>query len=111
MLIPIAVNRSKRPQTPKALMRPYNEWRSQPLYVWAATNKPHMMACIRHHYEHDDDILFVSEIQVMVALMIVRLAKGSFPGHNIVPVMLFSYTADKRGRILQAHMTSSSLVF
>lgn len=62
------------------------------------------------HYVHDDDILFVSEIEVMVALMIVRLANGSFPSQNIVPVMLFSYTGHKRGRILQAYMSATSLV-
>lgn len=87
-----------------------DEWRSQPLNVWAAADKPHMMACMAHHYVHDDDTLFVSEIEVMVALMIVRLANGSFPSHNIIPVMLFSYTGDKRGRILQAYMSAKSLV-
>ncbi|KAL3703204.1 hypothetical protein TMatcc_010393 [Talaromyces marneffei ATCC 18224] len=50
------------------------------------------------------------EIEVMVALMIVRLANGSFPSQNIVPVMLFSYTGHKRGRILQAYMSATSLV-
>lgn len=87
-----------------------HEWRSQPQNVWAATDKPHMMASMRYHYAHDDDILFVSEIQVMVALMVVRLANGFFPSHNIVPVMLFSYTGDKRGRVLQTYMTATSLV-
>jgi hypothetical protein len=87
-----------------------DEWRLQPEDVWAATDKPHMMASMRHHYAHDDDILFVSEIQVMVALMIVQLANCSFLKHSIVPVMLFSYTGDKCGRILQAHMTATSFV-
>lgn len=87
-----------------------NEWRSMPADIWAATDKPHMMASMKHHYQHDDGILFVSEIEVIVALMIVRLLNGSLPGHNIVPVMLFSFTGDKRGRILQAHLNEKSLV-
>lgn len=69
-----------------------------------------MMASMRHDYEYDDNSLFVGEIEVIVALMIVRLISGSFlPDHNVVPVMLFSFTGDKRGRILQAHMNESSL--
>ncbi|KUL88381.1 hypothetical protein ZTR_04951 [Talaromyces verruculosus] len=87
-----------------------DEWLSQSEDVWAATDKPHMMATMKHHYALDGDILFVSEIQVMVALMIVRLANGSFPKHNIISVMLFSYTGDKRGRILQPHTTATSFV-
>jgi hypothetical protein len=68
------------------------------------------MASIAHHYEHDDDLLFVSEIQMIVMLMIVRLVNGSIPGHDIVPVMIFSCTGDTHGRIIQAHMNVDSLV-
>ncbi|QKX55824.1 uncharacterized protein TRUGW13939_02922 [Talaromyces rugulosus] len=43
--------------------------------------------------------------------MIVRLVSGSFlPDHNGVPVILFSFTGDTRGRMLKARMNEKSLV-
>lgn len=68
------------------------------------------MVTIVHDHASDDDCLFVSEVQVIASLMTVRLINNSFPDHNIVPVMVFSFTGDKKGRILQAHLDSKSLV-
>ncbi|CRG86260.1 hypothetical protein PISL3812_03263 [Talaromyces islandicus] len=49
-------------------------------------------------------------MELITMLMIVRLVNGSFPDHNVVPVKVFSFTGDKHGRILQAHMNGESLV-
>ena len=85
------------------------ECNSRPQDVWLAKDKPHIMATIAHGYPHDNGSLLLGEIQAIIALMTVRL-NNSFPEHNIVPVLLFSYTADKRGRVLQAYMSHTSLV-
>jgi hypothetical protein len=83
---------------------------SQPQEVWLARESPHIMVTMAHGHASDDDCLFLGEIQVIIALMIVRLVNNSFPDHNVVPVMLFSFTGDKHGKILQAHMDRESLV-
>ena len=78
--------------------------------VWLSRNKPHMVASIAHGYPHDNDFLFLGEIQAIISLMIVRLTNNSVPQHNIVPVLLFSYTGDRHGRVLQAYMDHKNLV-
>ncbi|KUL83148.1 hypothetical protein ZTR_10092 [Talaromyces verruculosus] len=89
----------------------YNRmWDSQPENVWVAKNHPHIMATIAHGYSSDNRALLLGEIQVIIALMIVRLASNSLPDHNIVPVLVFSFTGDKQGRILQAYMNYENLV-
>ncbi|KAI7972784.1 hypothetical protein EIK77_003930 [Talaromyces pinophilus] len=83
-----------------------NKWRD----VWLATGKPHIMATIAHGYPSDNGSLLLGEIQAVIALMIVRLVNNSVPEHNIVPVLLYSYTGDKHGRVLQAYMSHRNLV-
>ncbi|KAF3403236.1 hypothetical protein DPV78_003906 [Talaromyces pinophilus] len=83
---------------------------SRPQDVWLATGKPHIMGTIAHGYPSDNGSLLLGEIQAVIALMIVRLVNNSVPEHNIVPVLLYSYTGDKHGRVLQAYMSHRNLV-
>lgn len=83
---------------------------SRPQDVWLAKNKPHIMATIAHGCPNDKVSLLLGEIQAIIALMIVRLVNNSVPEHNIVPVLLYSYTGDKHGRVLQAYMSHKNLV-
>jgi hypothetical protein len=87
--------------------RECNSW---PQDVWLAKDKPHIMATIAHGDPHDNGSLLLKEIQAIIALMIVRLVNNSVPEHNIVPVLQYSYTGDKHGRVLQAYMSHESLV-
>lgn len=94
----------------------FDFWRlkdSQPEEVWAASDKPHIMVSMSHEYASDNDCFFCfffrTEIQI-ITLMIIRLINNSFPDHNVVPVMMFSFTDDRKRRILKAHMDSKSLV-
>lgn len=83
---------------------------SRPQDVWLAKGKPHIMATIAHGYPSDNGSLLLGEIQAIIALMIVRLVNNSVPEHDIVPVLLYSYTGDKHGRVLQAYMNHKNLV-
>lgn len=83
---------------------------SWPENVWLSRNKPHIMATISHDCPHDNGSLLLCEIQAIIELMIVRLVNNSVPQHNIVPVLLYSYTGDKHGRVLQAYMDDKNLV-
>lgn len=84
--------------------------RSGPQKIWHARDKPHIMATIAHGYPKDDESLLLGDILAIIALMVVRLVNNSVPEHNIVPVLLYSYTGDKHGRVLQGHMSHEHFV-
>lgn len=68
------------------------------------------MVTIAHEYAGDDSSILVTEIRVIIALMTVRLINESFPDQNVVPVLAISFTGNRHGRILQAHMDRTGLV-
>lgn len=63
-----------------------------------------------HEYAGDDNNLLVTEVRAIIALMTVRLINESFPDQNVVPVLAISFTGNRLGRILQAHMDHHGLV-
>lgn len=83
---------------------------SKPQLIWLAKGHPHAMVTMSHNYPHDNICLFLGEIRVIVSLIIARLLDDDLTKTNIVPVMVFSATADKHCRILRAHMEGDSLV-
>ncbi|KUL86625.1 hypothetical protein ZTR_03062 [Talaromyces verruculosus] len=63
------------------------------------------------HYLDSEDRLLVAEILAFVAVMWNRLVGGDlYPERNVVPMMIFTFSNDQRGRIVQACYDSGRLV-
>ncbi|RLL97217.1 hypothetical protein CFD26_106919 [Aspergillus turcosus] len=73
-------------------------------------DQPHVMLTLAHEYEVKDDSLLRGEVLAIVATMVTRLESESFKHHSIIPVMVLSFTAERKGRILQAYFADNGLV-
>ncbi|KAJ5183053.1 hypothetical protein N7492_000669 [Penicillium capsulatum] len=56
------------------------------------------------------DLLFKAELLTIVCIMVSRMKKRSLKKHAVVPVMLFSLSGPKHGRILTAHYDGKRIV-
>ncbi|PCH03262.1 hypothetical protein PENOC_039560 [Penicillium occitanis (nom. inval.)] len=81
-----------------------------PLEAWFSDDKPHIIMTMENYLPSEDSLL-VAEILAFVAVMWNRLVSGDlYPEHNVVPMMIFTFSNDRRGRILQACYDSERLV-
>ncbi|GIJ98463.1 hypothetical protein Aspvir_000580 [Aspergillus viridinutans] len=72
--------------------------------------QPHVMLTLAHEYEGNDSSLLCGEILAILATMLTRLESDFFKDHNIIPVMVLSFMADLKGRVLQAYFADDGLV-
>ncbi|RAK89177.1 hypothetical protein BO79DRAFT_254574 [Aspergillus costaricaensis CBS 115574] len=63
-----------------------------------------------HGVDGIEEMVLREEILVIILVMISRLENKDFKNHAVVPVMLFSFMRNRRGRILLAHCLESRLV-
>ncbi|GKZ24405.1 hypothetical protein AbraIFM66951_001300 [Aspergillus brasiliensis] len=71
---------------------------------------PHVKASMFHGVDGVDGMIIREEIMVIILVMISRLENEDYAKHAVVPVMLFSFMRNHKGRILLAHCLENKLV-
>ncbi|KAJ9409335.1 hypothetical protein DTO045G8_3103 [Paecilomyces variotii] len=82
-----------------------------PMEAWHILGDyPHLMLTVAHKSDGRREYLLRGELLTIAAVMISRLRSQRFAQHTVIPVMLFSFMGEKKGRIIQAHTNSRALV-
>ncbi|KAJ9247136.1 hypothetical protein DTO207G8_8284 [Paecilomyces variotii] len=82
-----------------------------PMEAWHILGDyPHLMLTVAHKSDGRREYLLRGELLTIAAVMISRLRSQRFAQHTVIPVMLFSFMGEKKGRIIQAHTNSQALV-
>ncbi|KAJ9298977.1 hypothetical protein DTO271G3_3219 [Paecilomyces variotii] len=82
-----------------------------PMEAWRIPGDyPHLMLTVAHKSDGRREYLLRGELLTIAAVMISRLRSQRFAQHTVIPVMLFSFMGEKKGRIILAHTNSRALV-
>ncbi|RAH58910.1 hypothetical protein BO85DRAFT_369246 [Aspergillus piperis CBS 112811] len=95
---------------PWYIQRESYQWGPYCYWTLRGNKHPHVKASMFHGVDGTDGMVLREEIMVIILVMISRLENKDFRKHAVVPVMLFSFMRNRRGRILFAHCLGNRLV-
>ncbi|PYI00216.1 hypothetical protein BO78DRAFT_269803, partial [Aspergillus sclerotiicarbonarius CBS 121057] len=77
---------------------------------WHTNETPHIMISCVHNSLGDDEMIQRGEVLAISSAMISKIYSGKFKTNSMIPVLLFSFMGERKGRILQVHLDREGIV-